>query len=171
MWAPVMLSLGNVENPLLPSLPGPLWPEQVTPDRSYLWLNRTKSYIYLNELLKKRLLFYFNLIPMLNWIVWNEPFWHSNCLLMLSWLANFQETWVQSQVGHTKTLKMVLIPPSLTLSNVRYIQGKVKQSRKGVASSLTPQYSTFEREPSGHLRLKGDNFTFYIINEFALNKL
>ena len=43
-----------------------------------------------------------------------------------------------------KTLKMVLMPPCLTLSNIRYIS-RVKQSnpRKGVAPSPTPWCSSY----------------------------
>ena len=51
-----------------------------------------------------------------------------------------------SILGRTipKTLKMVLIPPCLTLSNIRYVS-RVKWSNqvKGVAPSLTPQCSSY----------------------------
>ena len=37
--APVMQELWEMQStPLLPLLPGPLWPELVGPDRSYLWV-------------------------------------------------------------------------------------------------------------------------------------
>ena len=54
--APVMLELwGMRSTSLLPSLPGPLWPAVVTPDRIL-----SMSYIELNSIL------------MLNWIPWNR---------------------------------------------------------------------------------------------------
>ena len=56
-----------------------------------------------------------------------------------------QETWVHSQVTSYQTLlKWYLIPPCLTLSNIRYVS-KIKWSnlRKGVAASPTPQCSSY----------------------------
>ena len=52
-----------------------------------------------------------------------------------------RETWVQSQVAsYQRFLKWYLIPPCLTLSNIRYVS-RVKWSNpgKGVAPSPTPQ--------------------------------
>ena len=57
--------------------------------------------------------------------------------------------------------KWYLIPPCLTLSNVKVcIKGKEEQSRER-SSALS---DILKREPSGHPRLKGDNFifTFYL---------
>ena len=53
---PVLLELcGMRSNPSLPSLPGPLWPRVVTPDRAL-----SMSQVELNCVL------------MLNWIAWNR---------------------------------------------------------------------------------------------------
>ena len=56
-----------------------------------------------------------------------------------------QETWVQSQVvSYQRLQKWYLIPPCLTLSNIRYIS-RVKWSNpgKGVAPSPTPRCSSY----------------------------
>ena len=56
-----------------------------------------------------------------------------------------RETWVQSQVESYQRLKnWYLIPPCLTLSNIRYVS-RVKWSNpeKGVALSLTPWWSSY----------------------------
>ena len=55
------------------------------------------------------------------------------------------ETWVQSQVASYQRLyKWYVIPPCLTLSNIRYVS-RVKWSNpgKGVAPSLTPRCSSY----------------------------
>ena len=74
-----------------------------------------------------------------------------------------RETWVQSQVeSYQRLKKWYLMPPCLTLSIIWY-GSRVKWSNpgKGVASSPTPWCSKLsKREPSGHPRLKGDNFTY-----------
>ena len=60
---PVMLELWGMQStPLLPSLPGPLWPGVVAPDKGPIYgLNRTNG------------------ILMLNWIVWlNRMAWNRN---------------------------------------------------------------------------------------------
>ena len=60
---PVMLELWGMRSaPLLPSLPGLLWPGVVVPDKGPIYeLNKTNS------------------ILMLNWIVWNTNiFWQLN---------------------------------------------------------------------------------------------
>ena len=57
----------------------------------------------------------------------------------------FRETWVQSQVAsYQKLKKWYLIPPCLTLSNIRYVS-RVKWSNpgKGVAPSPTPRCSSY----------------------------
>ena len=57
------------------------------------------------------------------------------------------ETWVQFQVvWYQRLLKWYLIPPCLTLSNVRYVL-RVKWSNpgKGVAPSPTPQCSSYRK--------------------------
>ena len=54
--------------PSLSSLPGPLWPWVVAPDRVL-----SMSQIELNCTL------------MLNWIAWNGTVWHWNCVLLLNW--------------------------------------------------------------------------------------
>ena len=56
-----------------------------------------------------------------------------------------RETWVQSQVeSYKRLLKWHLIPPCLTLSNIRYVS-RVKWSnpRKGVAPSPKPWCSSY----------------------------
>ena len=65
---PVILELwGMLSTPSLPSLPGPLWPWVVAPDRVL-----SMGQIELNCVL------------MLNWIAWNRTvFCHWNCELML----------------------------------------------------------------------------------------
>ena len=65
------------------------------------------------------------------------------------------ETWVQSQVASYRRLKKCyLIPPCLTLSNIRYVS-RVKWSNpeKGVAPSPTPQCSRYQK---GSLRVTLD---------------
>ena len=55
------------------------------------------------------------------------------------------ETWVQSQIkSYQRLLKWYLIPPCLTLSNIRYVS-RVKWSNpgKGVAPSPTPWCSSY----------------------------
>ena len=56
-----------------------------------------------------------------------------------------QETWVQSQVAsYRRLLKWYLIPPCLTLSNIRYVsRGEWSKPAKGVAPSPTPRYSSY----------------------------
>ena len=54
----------------LPSLPGPLWPGVVVPDRVL-----SMGQIELNCVL------------ILNWIAWNRTFWHLNRVFMLNWIA------------------------------------------------------------------------------------
>ena len=56
-----------------------------------------------------------------------------------------RDTWVQSQVAsYQRFLKWYLIPPCLTLSNIRYVS-RVKWSnpRKGVAPFPTPRCSSY----------------------------
>ena len=85
------------------------------------------------------------------WVLWQIK--HSRlfnikfCLLAL-WVecsAMVRETWVQSQVASYQRLeKWYLIPPCLTLSNIKYVS-RVKWSNpgKGVAPSPTPGYSSY----------------------------
>ena len=66
-----------------------------------------------------------------------------------------RETWVQSQVASTQRLqKWYLIPPGLTLSNIRCVS-RVKWSNpeKGVAPSPTPRCSSYWK---GSLRVALD---------------
>ena len=46
--APVMIELCEMPNiPLFPSIPGPLWPGVVAPDKDPIyWLNRTKLFAF-----------------------------------------------------------------------------------------------------------------------------
>ena len=56
-----------------------------------------------------------------------------------------RETWVQSRVAsYQRLLKWYLIPPYLTLSNIRYVS-RVKWNNpgKGVAPSPTPRCSSY----------------------------
>ena len=64
-----------------------------------------------------------------------------------------------------KTQKMVLdVSLFNTLHNKVRIKGKVKQSREEVAPSPTPWCRSYRKgSPSGHPRLKGDNFTFTLL--------
>ena len=75
-----------------------------------------------------------------------------------------RETWVQSQVAsYQGLLKWYLIPPCLTLSDIRYVL-RVKWSNpaKGVAPSPTPRCSSYWKGSlQGRLQLKGDNFTYF----------
>ena len=59
-----------------------------------------------------------------------------------------RETWVQSQVtSYQRLLKWYLIPPCLTLSNIRYVSRvKWSNSGKGVAPSLTSRCSSYWKE-------------------------
>ena len=56
-----------------------------------------------------------------------------------------RETWVQSQVvSYQKLLKWYLIPPRLTLSNIRYVSRvKWRNPGKGVAPPPTPRCSNY----------------------------
>ena len=66
-----------------------------------------------------------------------------------------RETWVQSQVAsYQRLLKWYLIPPCLTLSNIRCVS-RVKWSNpgKGVAPSSTPRCSSLWK---GNLRVTLD---------------
>ena len=60
-------------------------------------------------------------------------------------LPMIRKTWVQSQVAsYQRLLKWYLIPPSLTLSNIRYLSRvKWSNSGKGVAPFPTPQCSSY----------------------------
>ena len=63
-----------------------------------------------------------------------------------------QETWVHSQVvSYQRLQKWYLIPPCLTLSNIRYaLRVKWSNPGKGVAPSPTPRCSSYlKKEPSG----------------------
>ena len=63
------------------------------------------------------------------------------------YLRMVRETTVQSQVAsYQKLLKWYLIPPCLTLSDIRYVS-RVKWSKpgKGVASSPTPRCSSYRK--------------------------
>ena len=71
-----------------------------------------------------------------------------------------RETWVQSQVAsYQRLLKWYLIPPCLTVSNIRYVS-KVKWSNpgKGVALSPTPRCSSYWK---GSLQATLDNAEKY----------
>ena len=88
---PVMLELwGMRSTPSLPSLPGPLWPGVVAPDR-VLSMSQIDQTVYLcsTEFFERGLFWHLNCVLMLNWIVWNgtvfvfetelfeiELFWH-----------------------------------------------------------------------------------------------
>ena len=59
-----------------------------------------------------------------------------------------RETWVPSQVAsYQRLLKWYLIPPCLTLSNIRWVS-RVKWNNpgKGVVPSPTPQCSSYRKE-------------------------
>ena len=65
--------------------------------------------------------------------------------LWVEYLPMVRETWVQSQVASYQRLqKLYLIPPCLTLSNIKYVS-RVKWSNpgKGVAPSSTPWCSSY----------------------------
>ena len=66
---PLRLELWGMRcTPLLPLLPGPLWPGVVAPDKGHIYrLNRTKPcFLHYTGFL------HLNCIFMLNWIVWNR---------------------------------------------------------------------------------------------------
>ena len=78
---PVMLELwGMRSTPLLPLLPGPLWPWVVAPDKGPIYeLNRANGILILNWII------------WLNRIAWNrnvfdKPYLQLNCMLMLNWI-------------------------------------------------------------------------------------
>ena len=56
--------------PILPSLPGSLWPGAVVSDRVL-----SMGQIELNS------------VFVLNWIVWNRHFWHLNSVFKLNWIV------------------------------------------------------------------------------------
>ena len=74
-----------------------------------------------------------------------------------------RETWVQSQTeSYQRLKKWCLIPPCLTLTNIRYVS-RVKWSNpgKGVAPSPTPRCSSYWK---GSLRVKVDySRQFYLL--------
>ena len=66
---------GIWSTPLLPSLPGPLWPEMVAPDR-VLFMSQIEL----------------DCILMANWIVWKELFLHlavckQKTILIVNWIV------------------------------------------------------------------------------------
>ena len=77
-----------------------------------------------------------------------------------------REAWFQSQVtSYQRLLKWYLIPPCLTLSNIRYVS-KIKWSNpgKGVAPSPTPRCSSYWK---GSL-LVAHNYYGFIIELYNL---
>ena len=71
---PFMLELWGMQSrPLLPSLPDPLWPFVVAPDR-VLSMSKTESncVIMLSVLLERKLFWHVNSVLMINWIVRNR---------------------------------------------------------------------------------------------------
>ena len=85
----VMLGLwGMWSTPLLPLLPGPLWPGMVAPDRVL-----SMGQIELNCILMLNWIVWIRTV-WLNWIAWNRNvfdyqtvYLHLNCLLMLYWIV------------------------------------------------------------------------------------
>ena len=84
-----------------------------------------------------------------------------------------QKTWVQSQVASYQRLKKwYLIPPCLTLSNIRYVS-RVKRSNpgKGAALSPTPRCWSYWKE---NLLVTLDygrqlySTTFYTVKEYLI---
>ena len=80
--APVMLELwGMWSTPLLPSLPGSIWPGVLAPDR-VLSMDRIQLnwVLMLNWIAWNRtvLIFKLRIYAKLNWLKWN-CFWHWNC--------------------------------------------------------------------------------------------
>ena len=81
---PAVLKLwGMRSTPSLLSLPGPLWPGVVAPDKGLIYgSNRTNGILMLKW------------IVWLNWIAWNrnfltiKPYLHINCVLMLNWIIS-----------------------------------------------------------------------------------
>ena len=86
--------------PLLPSLPGPLWPGVIAPDKRPIYgLNRTKAcffhytdfciytaYLCGTEVFKIELSWHRNCVFMLNWIIWNKTVWSFNSVYCpVSW--------------------------------------------------------------------------------------
>ena len=77
------------------------------------------------------------------YFLWNYNFWKIK-IKQSKWVEcspMVRETWFQSQVtSHQRLLKWFLIPPCLTLSNIRYVS-RVKWSNpgKGVVPSPTPR--------------------------------
>ena len=81
-----------------------------------------------------------------------------------------RETWVQSQVAsYKRLLKRYLIPPCLTLSNIRYVSRvRWSDSGKGVASSSTPRCSSYWK---GGLLVALDNgrqlYLLYLVHPYS----
>ena len=73
-----------------------------------------------------------------------------------------RKTWVQSQiVSYQRLEKWYLIPPCLTVSNIRYVS-KVKWSYPGKVVVPSPTVVGIEKkEPSGCLRLQSPTFYIY----------
>ena len=74
--------------PSLPSLPGPLWPRVVAPDKGLIYgSNRTKRWFQeFTELLKIELFRHLNCILILNWIIWNKNvFTFNSVYCSVSW--------------------------------------------------------------------------------------
>ena len=70
-----------------------------------------------------------------------------DCLYFLNSITMVRETGVQSQVeSYQRHLKWYLIPPCLTLSNIKYVS-RVKWSNSGkvVAPFLTPRCSSYRK--------------------------
>ena len=132
----------------------------------FVWFICLMSYqvimCYLMQKFDSLYMFDYNYNSLFN-IPWQSFFAHIIWLLtgsLAKWvecLPIVWEIWVQSQVAsYQSLLKWYLIPPSLTLSNIRYVS-RVKWSNpgKGVVPSPTPWCSCYwKREPSGHLRLQ-----------------
>ena len=72
-------------------------------------------------------------------------FFSRKCELWVECSPVVMETGVQSQVAsYQRLLKLYLIPPCLTLSNIRYVSRvKWRNPGKGVAPSPTPQCSSY----------------------------
>ena len=90
--ASVILELwGMLSSSSLPSLPGPLWPGGVAPDRvlSIGQIERNHALI-LNWIVWHRTIFSFKrahtkTVLNLNWIVWNGSVWSFNCVWTNDW--------------------------------------------------------------------------------------
>ena len=98
---PVMLELSGMRSaPSLPSLPGPLWPGVIAPDRVQSMCQiELNGVIMLNWIVWIRTVFDIETVHKQNWIVWNRTILTFNCvwtktILILNWIVWIRTVWL-----------------------------------------------------------------------------